>query len=275
MTLSSEWNALQREAQLAAEQVATGVTALGRAHHAQPGLYSQAFFGVSIGLERMGKLIFVGNHAIENSGGFPRDSDLRRIGHDLRELLPMCATIGETINPQRAYASRPADSIHQGIEQTLSEFASKTRYYNLNHITGAAGQQADPITMWWQMVGIPICERHYSDRQRKKDEANAVFMDKMLGDDSIVIHHGEDGAEIDNVGDLVARAGATTVVQKYGRLYTLQIVRWLAAILYELSHFGAYQKRIEPLLGLNDPFAIFGKDDRYLRDRKTWSIYRL
>ena len=50
MTFSAEWRALQREAQLAAEQLAAGVTALGRANHAQTGLYSQAFFGLSVGL---------------------------------------------------------------------------------------------------------------------------------------------------------------------------------------------------------------------------------
>lgn len=275
MTLSAEWRALQREAQLAAEQIAAGVTVIGRANHAQTGLYSQAFFGLSVGLERLGKLIIITDHAINNSGGFPTNSDLRRIGHDLLKILPRCEAIGNIADPKRAYAPRPVDPIHQGIEQTLSEFASKTRYYNLNHITGVAGQQTDPIAMWWQMVGMPICERHYSDRERKKDTANALVVDQMLGDNSIVIHHGEDGTEINNVGDLVARAGATTIVQKYGRLYTLQIVRWLASILSELSRVGAYQKQIEALLGLNEPFVIFGNDDKYLRNRKTWSIYRL
>lgn len=45
MMLSAEWRALMREAQLSAEQIATGITVLGRANHAQVGLYSQAFLG--------------------------------------------------------------------------------------------------------------------------------------------------------------------------------------------------------------------------------------
>ena len=61
MTLGPKWKAVQREAQLASEQIAHGVTVLGRASHAQTGLYAQAFFGISIGLERMGKLIFLAN----------------------------------------------------------------------------------------------------------------------------------------------------------------------------------------------------------------------
>lgn len=99
-------------------------------------------------------------------------------------------------------------------------------------------------------------------------------MGKLIDSDSMVIHHTEEGTEINDVGTFFAHAGVTAVVQKYGRLYTLQIVRWLSSILYELSHRGAYEKRIESLLGLNEVFAIFGNDDRYLRDRKTWSIYR-
>lgn len=120
-------------------------------------------------------------HAIENSGNFPSDSDLRQIGHDLRTLLPRCELIGKTVDPGRPYASRPIDSIHQGIEETLSEFAAKSRYYNINYINGGAGKQTDPIAMWWDKVASPICERHYSDRQRKKDAARASVMTELLG----------------------------------------------------------------------------------------------
>jgi hypothetical protein len=46
VTLGAQWQAVQREAQLAAEHAAYGVTVLGRANHAQTGLYTQAFFGL-------------------------------------------------------------------------------------------------------------------------------------------------------------------------------------------------------------------------------------
>lgn len=275
MMLSTEWRALQREAQLAAEQIATGVTTLGKANHAQPGLYSQAFFGLSIGLERLGKLIVITNHAIENSGSFPSDNDLRQIGHDLRKILSKCERIGKTVDPERLYAARPTELIHEGIEETLSEFATVSRYYNLNHITGGASNQVDPIAMWWDKVGMPICERHYSAQQQKRDAAKACINTSLLGECSTVLHYLEDGTEVNNVNDFVGHAGATAIVQKYGRVYTLQIVRWLASILFELSHHGAYVKRIEPLLGLHEPFALFGNDDRFLRRRRTWSTYRL
>jgi hypothetical protein len=274
MTFSAEWRALGREAQLSAEQIATGVTILGRANHAQTGLYSQAFFGLSIGLERLGKLIIIADHAIQNSGKFPTDRDLRQIGHDLRNLLPRCDAIGKRIKSDPLCVSRPNDPIHQGIETTLFEFATKSRYYNLSYIVGSAGDQTDPISTWWKNVAKPICDRHYSESQRRKDEAQAAFMGKLLGSHSSVLHHTEEGAEINDLGTFFARAGVTTVVQKYGRLYMLQIVRWLSSIMSELSHRGAYEKRIEPLLGLDEVFGIFRTDDRFFLRKKTWSIYR-
>lgn len=274
MSLSVEWRALENEAQLAAEQIVTGVTVLGRANYMETGLYSQAFFGLSIGLERLGKLIIVADYAIGHSGSFPTDADLRKIGHNLQNILTRCEAIGKSVNAQRSYTSRPNDSIHKGIEETLSKFATGSRYYNLDYIAGATGQESDPIAMWWTKVAKPICKRYYSGRQRKKDDNAALFATEHLGGCSLVLSHAEDGTEIDDIGGVFGRTGQTAVVQKYGRLYTLQIVRWLASILGELSFSGAYRQGIEPLSGLEEPFRIFGNDDHYLWDRKTWSIYR-
>ena len=150
MTIASnpQWRAMQRESQLAAEQIVLGVTALGQANHPQPGLYSQAFSGLSIGIERAGKLIFVADHAIQNSGTFPADRQLRDIGHDINVLLPKCEEIGTRYDPARSFAARPVDSIHRGIEETLSSFATRLRYYNLSFLAGSATNQTDPIALW-------------------------------------------------------------------------------------------------------------------------------
>ena len=81
MIFSPQWHALGREAELAAEQLATGVTLLARANHAQKGLYLQAFFALSIGFERLAKLVLVVDHAIAHGGAWMDDAALRKIGH--------------------------------------------------------------------------------------------------------------------------------------------------------------------------------------------------
>ncbi len=95
MTFPLEWHALGREAELAAEQLATGVTALGRANHSQKGLYHQALFALSIGFERLAKLIIVVDHAVENDGEWMTNQALKKISHDISALLDACELISK------------------------------------------------------------------------------------------------------------------------------------------------------------------------------------
>ena len=169
--------------------------------------------------------------------------------------------------------ARPTDAIQRGMEDVLSLFATTLRYYNLNHLAGAAQGQQDPVASWWAKVAMPICDRHSSKRQREQDKVDAVAIENILGDISCVIHRPEAGEPIRDGQTFFAHSKATHVVQKYGRLYTLQMVRWLATIMFALSHRGAYEQRIQALLGLDEPFTIFLNEDRYPRNRRTWSIY--
>ncbi len=273
VTRDARWRAMLREAQLAAEEAAYGVTMLGRANHARIGLYTQAFFGLSVGLERMGKLIFLANHAVMCDGALPTDKDLRRIGHNLASLMAKCEMIGDGFSEDRVYRARPCDAIHGAIVEVLSLFAMKLRYYNLNHMVGSAQQQQDPVELWWEKVATPICDRHYSQRQREKDEAESMFFERVYGDSSAVLHSTETGEPIQDLYSFIARSGATRVVQKYGRVYTMQIIRWLASMISYLSHVGAYEKRIPFLFGLDEPFVIYRNEDSYFRNRTKWSIY--
>lgn len=268
MKFDPQWLAVQREAQLAAEQVAYGVTALGRANHAYKGLYTQAFFGLSNGLERIGKLIILADYAIK-SGTFPKDQNLRKIGHDLKLILDKCEAIGACLSQSQKNMKRPSDPIHKGIEEVLSLFAKTLRYYNLDYLAGSTEGQQDPTALWWKKVAIPICSRHYSQRQREKDGIEAAFFENELSDHSFVLYSPEAGTPIKDISTLILQGKLTKIVQKYGRLYTLQIVRWLTLIISHLPY-----DKVESLSGLNEPFQIFHTEDKYLRDRKTWSIYK-
>jgi hypothetical protein len=97
-------------------------------------------------------------------------------------------------------------------------------------------------------------------------------MAALLDGVSAVFHHTEGEALIDNIEALMLHGGATRIVQKFGRFYTLQIVRWLAFLISDLARIGAHQ-RITPLFGLGEPFKFFRLDDSYLRRRRRWSIY--
>ena len=235
--------------------------------------YNQAFFELSIGLERLGKLIFIADHVIRYNGRLPTNYNLRTIGHDVLTLLDECEIIGDQLSKNRLFYERPNDVIHNGIVEVLSMFAKTLRYYNLNLLTGAQSNQADPIGLWWKKVGEPICDKHYTESQRKQDEEDGQVLDDGFSKNSIFLHMSEEGVPLTSVSSLYVRGRAIRVVQLYGRLYTLQIVRWLTSLIMELEHRGAYESRIQALLGLPESFVIFFNEDTYIRERKTWTIY--
>jgi hypothetical protein len=276
MPFSANWQALMRESELAAEQIGSGVTALGRANHAASGFYTQAFFGLSIGLERLAKLAIVAAHAIENEGRFPDNQVLRKYGHDIRGLFAACEPLAAKYCAGEEHCGRPNDTVHQGIVLTLAEFAELSRYYNLDLLAGGkATRLPEPVGAWWQRVGTPILDRHYSPKRRERDRVQAEVMEEILGSVSMVVHHDEQGNAINSIEELSRRAGATAIVQRYGRLYTLQLARWLVEILAKLSFIGSGKMQIDDVMGLYEPFVLFRNDDDYFRNRKTWSIYRL
>ena len=112
MAFPPEWHTLGREAELAAEQLAIGVTALGRANHTQKGLYHQAFFALSIGFERLAKLILVAEYAVENNGEWMTDQTLKSIGHDISALLDACDPISAKHLSDKNWSERPNDPVH-------------------------------------------------------------------------------------------------------------------------------------------------------------------
>ena len=146
---SHEWHALGREAELAAEHLALGVTALGRANHAHKGLYNQTFFALSVGFERLGKLVLVADRAIETGGSWLTDDELRSAGHDILALFDAAELIVRKRCASDSWAVRPALPIHSAIAVRLSEFAKRTRYYSLACLSGeTATQMREPIEAW-------------------------------------------------------------------------------------------------------------------------------
>ena len=80
-------------------------------------------------------------------------------------------------------------------------------------------------------------------------------MSALLSPHTHVIQHDEASQTISNIEAMMLCVGATRVVQKYGRLYVMQLIRWFSTIMMELSHKGAYERQIEALLGLDERFS--------------------
>jgi hypothetical protein len=270
-----EFVVLMREAGLAAEVIAVGTTALGRADASQRGLYNQAFFNLSIGFERVGKLVVLVNHYLNNGQTFPSDAQLKSYGHDIQQLIAFVERIaGDKQLSLSVSSAAPNSVIHRGVIATLSEFAKATRYYNLDALSGGkSAAMMEPIEAWFQRVGVPILERHYRPSDRARHERQGKFLEQAFGDSVLTRVRAEDGRVLTSVAETIEHGAKSRVLQAYGRLYTLQIVRFMAHVLVALTDHVRAKHPGAPFPFFEEFFKIFRMDDRSLRKTKTWSIY--
>jgi len=252
--LSFEHLLLNREAGIAAELIASGVTLLGRANYAHTGLYGQAFFNLSIGFERTAKLIYIADYAIQHSGAYPSNDELKtKFSHDVKQLFDHAEKISDRLRTGKKFCDRPNTDIHCAIVQVLSEFAKRTRFYNLDTVMGSvSARSSDPLYAWNERVVALIIKKHLTLKKRERIERSAALIDHLLRDKALVSMTDETGAAMNTVYLASRRTGETDVARKWAPLYVLQLARWLTYLLYDLSHEGAYTYQIDGLLGLSE-----------------------
>lgn len=268
--------AFLREAAIAAELIATGATLLGKADANRHGIYNQAFFSLSTGFERAAKLAFVLDHAITHDGKFPANGTLRGYGHDVERLLHKTDEIArQHRDHHETDLALPSTAIHQGIIRTLSEFASITRYYNLDYLAATEpAKTKQPIDAWHERVGKPILAKHYTPSRRSKDRQRARALHSAVGDIASIVLLSESGQSIDTLESLEINSAEVRVIQPYSRMYTMQIARFLAKLISDLRH-EAFMKGMTDIPDLSEFFTLFLGDDAYFKKRTTWSIYSI
>ncbi len=265
-----QWRALSREAAIAGQSLSAGLASLRKANYAMTGLYSHAFFSLSIGLERTLKLIYLLGEATVSNGVFPKEADLKtKFGHDINKLFSYVLQIQD-----RPYLrENPYPLSQSGIELEivafLTRFAKSTRYYNLNYLTGnRPANETDPISEWSTRIGAKILAKHYLSARKTRDENNATLIDAMLRDAVSVRHTAEDGSALDDVFSASMQTAQNRITQKYGTFYCASICRFLYMTIYELVRVSHSQRLDVPFL--DEFFFTFMNDDSFLLSRKTF-----
>lgn len=267
-----EWHDLGREASLVKHLIVSGATAIGRANYAEKmGGYYTAFFGFSVGLERLSKLILVANSAIENSGKMPDEKVVRKFGHKLVDLANEVESISEKMQLSLRH-SRPTQEIPQKILECLDSFADarRGRYANFASLDNPNLTEDEPINKWWGEVVECILEKHYYGKAAQKRVERAELNDSMISPFTMVIQTNECGHTIQDVESASIRTGQNAIVQKWGRYHSLVIARWLSTVLSELSHIACYTHNIDAFFGLNEYFYSYTVDDSFLETKKVW-----
>lgn len=266
------WRPLLRESSLARNCLTSGLASLGKAHHMDKGLYSQAFFNISIGLERLMKLIYLVDHALRNGGSYPTQDEMRtRFRHDLVKLRMECAAIRERLGDEgeRLRWELPDAEVSRRMVSVLAEFATQTRYYNLDYLVGAKSVGRDPLEAWATEVGAYFLS-DYPDRLRRRDEQWAEDVECILGDSSAVLQEGMDGSTIRTLTDAVLTGRSGEWVQRRSTFHLATLVRELLDTLKVLN-WRCGPGAVVELPDLCDGFQIFFNSDKYLKGRRTFA----
>lgn len=260
------WRALVREGGVAHGALTTGLAALRRANHADHAQYSTAFFQLSIGIEHLCKLVLVIEYALTNEGRYPTDDKmLRQAGHDLVKLVAAVEQVRAGTGAADYQWELPDRRITNAMLGVLDEFARRTRYWHLDHLTSSTADRRDPLAAWYEDVATPLLAQ-MPEAKRAKIEAQATEFEVMLGDASYVLHTTESGEPIRSPGHMAAHGQSMDWVQEQATFHGATLVRYLT------EYFSV---RSGDMLGAQMPFlyeyfGLFNNEDRYLRGRKTF-----
>lgn len=258
--------ALNNEAKFARSVLGIGVTEIRKANFCALGIYWQAFTNLSVGLERLAKLVILLNLLIQKKGIFPTDKELKKYGHDLEKLYQESKNI---IQQHQIQIDTNLDGeIYQNILKVLNGFAKGDRYSNLDFLTGNLHENAgNPIESWASLVDDWIWENKISVKQQERIYSYAEANEQLP---AVVFHFSERNEIIDNLYDYFILRGIWRAVAPYRCLYMTHIIRYWASILIKLQNICQRQDIKVPFF--NEIYALFLiNDDKYCKNRKTWT----
>ncbi len=182
MVFSATWFLLEQEGLLAQACLCNGLTALRRANLGdKKGLFYSAFFELSIGFERVLKLVLILDHMARNKLVPPDSKTVEDYGHKLRSLFDatkaVCATHSVT-----ALDAFQAGSLSIVILEFLDDFAHPGgRYSNINKLTGHKHQElADPIAQWGEIANR-IMREQATPGECKRAQLNGLVASAAFG----------------------------------------------------------------------------------------------
>lgn len=271
--LSESFALFQQEGFLARSSLLAGFNALRKANvdDTNKGLFYSAFFELSIGFERLMKLVLVIDHMARNDLCPMTDQELKnKYGHKIESLYKSCVELNERLGKSSddfyAEGTFEWDIIH-----FLHEFALSARYYNLSKLTN--GQRTnDPLSEWWSLLTRVI----HSDVSQKKLEKiqteSLAYCDNFAGN-SFTMMRGLDGQLMTTLDAVMypqlVEAAAPHMVWQVFKI--ISPFYFLISDVVEAAHEIEHSKGIDhpniPYMYEFFPFLLLGRSD-VIRRRK-------
>jgi len=128
---------LLNEAKLTCSMLGNGLNSLRKSSILNVGLYYQSFFSLSIGIERLLKIIIIIKYRCENNGFFPTSEEIKvkSFGHNIIKLIDFLDIKIE-------------NEIELKILEFLNNFSKKSRYFNIDGIINENIDYENPLHSW-------------------------------------------------------------------------------------------------------------------------------
>lgn len=254
-------NLLAKEAALSSMNLGVGLTFIRRYDFAALGFIYQSFFSLSVGLERLMKLILLYEYIYINDS-YPDLKYLKSKGHKLTDLFIEVRKLANKYSCNSYFEYLDKDPIFSAIIQNLSDFATDNRYFQLNKLSGH-DKTEDPVSRWDKEINSIIVKRHFKPNLRKNIALQEIA--KIMSEFTIVRHHDENDNEINDYNQLTNASIQIETKQKYGMFYTFCIVKALCHLQDSQNHISRTDIYLEEF------FMIFRADYYYAKRIKTWN----
>lgn len=249
MAFTEKEKLLANEAHLTKAMLISGLNSLRRSNIVLKGEYYQAFFALSIGFERMLKIIYISAHRTEHNGNFPTGNELKQLSHNLIELWDYMGI-------------KRLEGIHKDILEFLDAFAGYSRYYNLDIMMNKTGKNKEhgDVLKHWAMIQKNILKGSGKERCISINQQElANHIDEL----SVTLMHNLKGEELTSYSQLFDEEINIDIIQGYSVQYVFEIIR----ILYYKIETVDY--RMPVLTEFFDYFNDYWKPYQ-IRNKKNW-----
>ncbi|WP_243294127.1 hypothetical protein [Geothrix mesophila] len=231
------FHVLEHEGLLAQACLCNGLTALRHANlgDGQKGLFYSAFFELSIGFERMMKLIVILDYMGRHDLRPPPKKDIEGLGHKLINLFAVAKKIGLSLGIDALDQHGPL-SVSYRTMVFLNDFAhTDGRYSNINHLIGKPSSScADPLRAWGELAQ-GILRDCATAQERARVEAMGKLMDRKVG--SMVFTLISDLNQVTpDLRNLVSRVAALDVASKYATIALVELIVSLRTVVEAVAY---------------------------------------
>lgn len=252
MVFTEKEQLLANEAHLTKAMLVSGLNSLRRANITLKGEYYQAFFSLSIGFERMLKIIYIRKYQAEHDGGFPSGGELKKLSHNLVELW---SYIG----------MHKLEGIYKDILEFLDSFAGYARYYNLDIIMDKNGKNKEhgDVLENWARIQKNILKASGKECCLSTNQLNLA---KIMDGVCVTLMNNLEGQELTSFSELMEEEINIDIIQGYSVQYIFEIIK---TMYYKIDKIEKVDYRMPVLTEFFDFFTDYWKPYQ-IRNKKNW-----